>query len=299
MGSVGLLYVGAVLAINGLMLLGFVEARAAAPLNLFVGALQVVTPTFLIFTAGGDEATILAASGLYLFGFTYLYVGINLLAGLDGTGLGWFSAFVALGRRGLRRAELLLRLAAGSRLRRHLALLGRSLGTVLVDPRPPAGGVHAVHGRGRGGCGRRHRRHPGVPAVDGAVGGQREPVGRGARRGRGGIAAAAHPAAHTLDGCPPSSRESRTRGGRRCAWPSRFWRPRMRAGARGPGCGDRGGGCRLPTSAAGAGPGRAGSRSRWAASWERRRATGCPWRCPMRPRSSRCPPGWSTPAAAS
>jgi uncharacterized membrane protein len=96
MGSVGLLYVGAVLAINGLMLLGYVEARSAAPLNLFVGALQVVTPTYLIFTAGGDQATILAASGLYLFGFTYLYVGINLLAGLDGTGLGWFSAFVAL-----------------------------------------------------------------------------------------------------------------------------------------------------------------------------------------------------------
>src|SRR3712207_4134411 len=95
MGSVGLLYVGAVLAVNGLMLLGLVEARSAAPLNLFVGALQVVTPTYLIFTAGGDAAITLNASGLYLFGFTYLYVGINLLAGLDGTGLGWFSAFVA------------------------------------------------------------------------------------------------------------------------------------------------------------------------------------------------------------
>src|SRR5918997_5858349 len=95
MGSVGLLYVGAVLAVNGLMLLGRVEPRAAAPLNLFVGALQVVTPTYLIFTAGGDAAITLNASGLYLFGFTYLYVGINLLAGLDGTGLGWFSAFVA------------------------------------------------------------------------------------------------------------------------------------------------------------------------------------------------------------
>jgi hypothetical protein len=96
MGSVGLLYVGAVLIINGLMLLGYVEARSAAPLNLFVGALQVVTPTYLIFTSGGDAATILGASGIYLFGFTYLYVGINLLAGLDGTGVGWFSAFVAL-----------------------------------------------------------------------------------------------------------------------------------------------------------------------------------------------------------
>jgi hypothetical protein len=96
MASVGLLYVGAVLAINGLMLLGYVEARAAAPLNLFVGALQVITPTFLIFTANGNTTTILAASGIYLFGFTYLYVGINLLGNLDGTGVGWFSLFVAL-----------------------------------------------------------------------------------------------------------------------------------------------------------------------------------------------------------
>ena len=96
MGAVGLLYVGAVLIINGLMLLGYVEARSAAPLNLFVGALQVLTPTYLIFTARGDTTAILAASGIYLFGFTYLYVGINLLGGLDGTGLGWFSAFVAV-----------------------------------------------------------------------------------------------------------------------------------------------------------------------------------------------------------
>ena len=95
MGSVGLLYVGAVLVINGLMLLGVVEARSAAPLNLFVGGLQVLTPTVLIIMSGGDPDVILSASGIYLFGFTYLYVGINLLGGLDGTGLGWFSAFVA------------------------------------------------------------------------------------------------------------------------------------------------------------------------------------------------------------
>src|ERR671928_363495 len=94
MASVGLLYVGAVLIVNGLMLLGRVDARAAAPLNLFVGALQVFTPTYLILTAGGDQAAILSASGIYLFGFTYLYVGINLLANLDGTGLGWYSLFV-------------------------------------------------------------------------------------------------------------------------------------------------------------------------------------------------------------
>lgn len=96
MGNVGLLYVGAILFLNGCMLLGWVDGKSAAPLNLFVGVLQVVTPTYLIFTANGNETAILGASGIYLFGFTYLYVGINLLAGLDGTGLGFFSAFVAV-----------------------------------------------------------------------------------------------------------------------------------------------------------------------------------------------------------
>ena len=81
---------------NGTMLLGWVDGKSAAPLNIFVGFLQVVTPTYLIINADGDEAKILAASGLYLFGFTYLYVGWNLLGNLDGTGLGMFSLFVAV-----------------------------------------------------------------------------------------------------------------------------------------------------------------------------------------------------------
>lgn len=96
MGNVGLLFVGAVLFINGVMLLGWVEAKSAAPINFFVGVLQVVTPTYLIFTANGDADVILAAAGLYLFGFTYLYVGLNLAFDLDGTGLGYFCAFVVV-----------------------------------------------------------------------------------------------------------------------------------------------------------------------------------------------------------
>jgi hypothetical protein len=95
-GNVGLLYVGAVLFLNGVMLLGWVEAKSAAPINLFVGALQVVTPTYLIFTANGDTNQILGASGLYLFGFTYLYVAISLLANLDSTGGGFFYGFVVV-----------------------------------------------------------------------------------------------------------------------------------------------------------------------------------------------------------
>lgn len=96
MGSVGLLYVGAVLFLNGTALLGWTKAPSQAPLNIFVGLLQVVTPFYLIFTANGDAAAILGASGLFLFGFTYLYVAMNNLMNLDGSGLGWFCGYVAI-----------------------------------------------------------------------------------------------------------------------------------------------------------------------------------------------------------
>ena len=96
MGAVGLLYVGAILFLNGCMLLGWVNAKSAVPLNIFVGILQVITPTYLIFTANGDTAQILGASGLYLFGFTYLYVAFNIWNDFEGTGLGFFSLLVAV-----------------------------------------------------------------------------------------------------------------------------------------------------------------------------------------------------------
>ncbi|HEX4356098.1 MAG TPA: AmiS/UreI family transporter [Pseudonocardia sp.] len=96
MGSVGLLFVGAVLFLNGIMLLGWINAKSAAPIHFFVGALQIITPTYLIFTANGNTDTILSAAGLYLFSFTYLYVGLNLTFDLDGTGLGYFCLFVAI-----------------------------------------------------------------------------------------------------------------------------------------------------------------------------------------------------------
>lgn len=96
MANVGLLFVGAVLFLNGLMLLGKVDARSAAIFNLFVGALQVVTPTYLIISANQNPRLILLASGLFLFGFTYLYVGIGLLMGLDTTGVGYYSLFVSI-----------------------------------------------------------------------------------------------------------------------------------------------------------------------------------------------------------
>lgn len=96
MAAVGLLYVGIVLFVNGVMLLGHVSAKGAAPLNLFVGALQCVTPTYLIIRAAGDPTQISLAAGLYLFAFTYLWVGINSITDWPGEGLGWFSLTVAV-----------------------------------------------------------------------------------------------------------------------------------------------------------------------------------------------------------
>jgi putative amide transporter protein len=93
--NVGLIYVGAVLCVNGLVLLGIVSARSAAVLNFLVGTLQVVLPTVLLAQSGGDRAAILAASGIYLFGFTYLWLGCNTVFGLPQQGFGWFSLYVA------------------------------------------------------------------------------------------------------------------------------------------------------------------------------------------------------------
>lgn len=96
MSAVGLFYVGAVLFINGLMLLGKVTPKSAGIFNVFVGALQCILPIVIIAQAGEDATVFHATFAILLFGFTYLYVGITNLAGISGEGIGWFSLFVAL-----------------------------------------------------------------------------------------------------------------------------------------------------------------------------------------------------------
>ena len=95
MSDVGLMFVGAVLFVNGLLFLGRIDGKSAAPFNIFVGALQVAIPFYLIATAPTAN-DILLDSGILLFGFTYLYVGISNLAGQSLAGLGWYSAWVAI-----------------------------------------------------------------------------------------------------------------------------------------------------------------------------------------------------------
>lgn len=96
MSAVGLFYVGAVLLINGLMLLGRVTPKSAGIFNVFVGTLQCILPILIITQAGEDRTVFHATFAILLFGFTYLYVGISNLTGISGEGIGWFSLFVAV-----------------------------------------------------------------------------------------------------------------------------------------------------------------------------------------------------------
>lgn len=97
MSAAALIYVGAVLFINGLLLLNWLTPREAGPINLFVGGLQIFTPIYLIVTAAdGDSEAVFAAAGIFLFGFTYLWVGINCVKDYSNRGFGWFALFVAL-----------------------------------------------------------------------------------------------------------------------------------------------------------------------------------------------------------
>lgn len=94
MSTVGLLLVGAVLFVNGLAFLGYVESRGAAVINIFVGVLQSASPFFLL-THAVSADDVLNAAPLFLFGLTYLWTGINSLTGHNATGMGWFCLWVA------------------------------------------------------------------------------------------------------------------------------------------------------------------------------------------------------------
>jgi putative amide transporter protein len=120
--AVVLLYVGAVLAINGIWLLGtaraaklapapagvpgeavtahptFIENREIAVLNIFTGFIGVVAAVTLAVQGNqdGDLASIRAAGYILLFAFTYLWVAYNQFANAGGHAFGWYCLFVAI-----------------------------------------------------------------------------------------------------------------------------------------------------------------------------------------------------------
>jgi putative amide transporter protein len=94
MGNIMLFYVGAVLFLNGLWILGKIGDKEISVINVFVGGLSLVI--ILLLVLQGGEGNFLLAAQLLLFAFTYLWVAWNRYNGADGRGLGWFSLFVAI-----------------------------------------------------------------------------------------------------------------------------------------------------------------------------------------------------------
>ena len=94
--GLGLLYVGAVLVLNGIWLLGYIQDREIWVMNLFTGGLVLAVALYSAFGPGPNQFSVLAAAQFLLFAFTYLWVGINRFLDVDSRGLGWYCLFVAI-----------------------------------------------------------------------------------------------------------------------------------------------------------------------------------------------------------
>ncbi len=96
MSFVGLFLSGAVLFLNSLMLLGKADGKSVGIFNLFVGSIQIIIPFYLLISSDQNNWELYNIAAIFLFGLTYLYVGVTFLKGLDGSGLGWFCLWVAI-----------------------------------------------------------------------------------------------------------------------------------------------------------------------------------------------------------
>jgi putative amide transporter protein len=118
--GVMLLYVGAVLIVNGIWLFGQARAATLAPagdagpetsahptllqnrevtvLNLFTGFVGIVCAATLLIQGNqkADLASIRGGGFILLFAFTYLWVALNTFLDADGRAFGWYCLFVAV-----------------------------------------------------------------------------------------------------------------------------------------------------------------------------------------------------------
>ncbi|WP_308467963.1 AmiS/UreI family transporter [Rathayibacter soli] len=95
MSYICLILSGAALLVNGLGLLGRIPARDSGYFNLLIGGTQLLLCALLAVAANGNSTALLSVSGVFLFGLTYTYVGLDSLRGLGSVGLGWFCGLVA------------------------------------------------------------------------------------------------------------------------------------------------------------------------------------------------------------
>ena len=165
-----LLLSGAVLLVNGLATLGHLPRRDAAVLSLVVGILQLVLGV-VVLSPGPSAGEPLTGAGMFLFGLTYVYVGLDFLLGLGSKGLGWFCGMVAF-------VGLLLA-AAWLREDPLLAVLwlgwSGAVGVVFCLDGPGPGPDGLVHRLGTGAYQPGHGHDPGFPGAGRTVAAQ--PIG--------------------------------------------------------------------------------------------------------------------------
>jgi len=94
--GLALFWVGAVLCLNGIWLLGKIGDREIGVIDVFVGFVTLIVSLALAFGPGANAASIKAAALTLLFTFTYFWVAWNRWNDADGRGLGWFCLFVAI-----------------------------------------------------------------------------------------------------------------------------------------------------------------------------------------------------------
>ncbi len=167
-----LFFVGAVLCLNGLWLLGRIGDNEIAVIDYFVGGITLAASLYLAFGPGSDAASIRAAAYTLLFSFTYLWVALNRSNGADGRGLGWFCLFVAVTAVPVTLQAFSTAQSTWDDRPEHLgrlvrAVLGR-LGRALAAVLRAAGHEEAdrqVRRRRHRGPGRAHRLAAGLPAA--------------------------------------------------------------------------------------------------------------------------------------
>ncbi len=90
-----LLFVGAVLTLNGIWMSGRIADREIVVINLIVAAITAGVATYTAIGAV-DVIDVKSAALTLLFSTTYIWLAFNRLTGTDGRGLGWFSLFVTI-----------------------------------------------------------------------------------------------------------------------------------------------------------------------------------------------------------
>lgn len=90
-----LLLSGAALLVNGLALLGRISLRDSAVFSILIGSTQLALGlVYAGFIVSLSPQLFLGASGIFLFGLTYTYIGLDTLLDLGSKGVGWFSGLV-------------------------------------------------------------------------------------------------------------------------------------------------------------------------------------------------------------